>query len=94
MEVRMTPWPSHFEDLLRTNCPSLGDGMSIEPDTHLIRTGVDSLEIVALVAALEQEFAVDIPPRRLTPAELATPASIWAMLCDLKPALAGAGPAA
>ncbi len=90
----MSQWPSQFEELLRTNCPSLRAGASIGPDTHLVRAGVDSIELVALVAALEQAFAVEIPPSALTPTQFATPASIWAMLCRLEPALADAGPSA
>ncbi len=49
-------------------------------DGDLIAAGLDAAAIVQLVAAVEDEYGVELVPADLTPENLATPTSLAALL--------------
>ncbi|MEU0383191.1 phosphopantetheine-binding protein [Streptomyces chartreusis] len=84
-------WPVPFDRILRRHCRFLDDDTPIDGQASLGSLGVDSLEIVELIVALEEEFAVEIPPHLLTPQAFANPDAIWSLLRGVSPELAEAG---
>jgi acyl carrier protein len=81
----MVEWPAEFETLLRRHCRLAPPGAPIDPDELLINLGVDSLEVVELIVAIEDTFDLTIPQEALTPAVFATAASVWQMVSGLLP---------
>ncbi|MEU1762941.1 phosphopantetheine-binding protein [Micromonospora sp. NPDC005652] len=73
----MTQLPAELDTLLRGHCRLLAPGASIDPNALLTSLGVDSLEIIELIVALEDTFDISIPSEMLTPQTFATPATIW-----------------
>ena len=59
--------------------PTGQEGM--QPDTALIEQGIlDSIEILNLVAFLEERFAVALPVDAFVPENFATPAAVAALV--------------
>lgn len=83
----MAVWSSQFEDVLRMHSKFLASSTAIDPDTSLVKLGIDSLEIAELIALIEDEFRLEIPLERLTPESFETPRTIWELLCSISPAL-------
>jgi acyl carrier protein len=67
---------SRFEDLLRSYLPLLGDRPLTE-DTPLRDLGLDSMQSVDLLFALEDEFGAALPDEDLNEATFATAGSLW-----------------
>lgn len=51
------------------------------PDTLLLGEGIDSMEVVALLAALEEEFGVVIPLELMSLQALRSPEDLWQLVC-------------
>lgn len=79
----MAGWPPKFETVIRAHCRLLPAGAEIASDRLLTDLGVDSLQVVELIVALEDAFDVTLPQRILTPEVFATPASIWTALSPI-----------
>lgn len=58
-------------------------GAPVTPDQNLSNAGLTSLDLVNLMLAIEDEFAIEIPQRRMTPANFRTIAAIEAVVADL-----------
>jgi len=78
--VRLEP---KFDALLRRHCRLVAPGSPIDPDALLATLGVDSLEVVEMIVAIEDEFDLAIPQEMLTPEVFATPATIWQAIGEL-----------
>ncbi len=58
--------------------------LKITPETELIERGVlDSLEILRLVAFLEEQFAITVPIEEFVPHNFRTPSTVAAMMVRL-----------
>lgn len=66
----------HFEDLLRPYLPLLGD-RPVTAETPLRDLGLDSMQSVDLLFAVEDEFAVALPDEALNETTFATAGSLW-----------------
>jgi acyl carrier protein len=56
---------------------------SVEPDQSLTEAGLTSLDMVNLMLSIEDEFAIEIPQRRMTPANFRTVAAIEDLVTGL-----------
>lgn len=73
----MTDLPPELDTLLRKHCRLLAPGAPLDPEALLVSMGVDSLEVIELIVALEDAFGITIPSEMLNPQTFATPATIW-----------------
>jgi len=60
-----------------------GGSAPVGTDQTLTDAGLTSLDMVNLMLAIEDEFGVEIPQRRMTPANFRTIAAIEGMLATL-----------
>lgn len=56
---------------------------SVAAEQDLSDAGLTSLDMVNLMLAIEDEFGIEIPQRRMTPANFRSIAAIEAMVCGL-----------
>jgi acyl carrier protein len=56
---------------------------SVVPDQSLTEAGLTSLDMVNLMLSIEDEFAIEIPQRRMTPANFRTIAAIESLVSGL-----------
>lgn len=73
----MQKWNLEFDALLRQHCRFIAPDSPIDPDALLVTLGIDSLEVVEIIVAIEDQFDIMIPEEMLTPEIFATPGSIW-----------------
>lgn len=66
--------------LLRPFLRLLPAGAELPMDAELGRLGLDSLQSIDLLMALEQEFGVTIPDEKITVESFATPANVLALV--------------
>jgi acyl carrier protein len=58
---------------------------TIEADTRLLETGLlDSMAVLNIVAAVEQEAGVDIPESQVVGAHFRTPGHLWELVRSLR----------
>jgi len=76
-------WDKTFENLLRGFLPFLGADESLDGDATLPDLGLDSLGIVELLAALENEYDVRFQDDALGKETFQTPAVLWKVLSGL-----------
>jgi acyl carrier protein len=62
-----------------------------DPQVSLVALGVDSLNTINLLMALEDEYGVEIDPGLLADEALSTPAELWRYVQDRRAAVTGAG---
>jgi acyl carrier protein len=60
-----------------------GGAAPVSADQNLTDAGLTSLDMVNLMLAIEDDFGVEIPQRRMTPANFRTIAAIEGMLATL-----------
>jgi acyl carrier protein len=59
--------------------------LDFEGETALITNGIlGSFDIVALVAALNETFDIEIKPNKLVPENFNSPEAMWAMIQELQ----------
>jgi len=56
---------------------------AVTAEQNLSEAGLTSLDMVNLMLAIEDEFGIEIPQRRMTPANFRSIAAIEAMVCGL-----------
>ncbi|MDT0345435.1 phosphopantetheine-binding protein [Streptomyces litchfieldiae] len=74
------PWSTQFEKIVRAHLPALTDGTGLEPTAKLFDLGLNSLGMIALLVALEDEFDVTFPEADLGAETFATPAMLWGVI--------------
>lgn len=74
-------WSEQFEGLMRASLPGLAPGAPLEPDAVLPALGLDSMGTVGLIAALEEEYGVNLLDDVFGVACYRTPAGVWSTLC-------------
>ncbi|MBL9133131.1 MAG: hypothetical protein JNG86_18115 [Verrucomicrobiaceae bacterium] len=67
-------------NLLRPFLRLLPAGADLPMDAELGKLGLDSLQSIDLLMALEQEFGVTIPDEKITVDSFATPADVLALV--------------
>ena len=75
---------SQFAQILRAHLPFLPADEPLAADTDLVDQGLDSLGIVDLLTALENQYEVAFVDDALTRATFATPGSLWTVLSGLR----------
>lgn len=68
---------STFEAVVRRHLPARSRDLPLTADIDLADLGVDSLALVQLLGAIEDEFDTVIPDRALADGSVATPAGLW-----------------
>lgn len=71
------PWPDEFERVLREWLPLLPPGHGLTPDDDLASFGLDSLGIVSLLIAMEDQFDILFPDDLVTPQVFVNPRALW-----------------
>lgn len=89
-------WDNYFESLLRGALPFLEDSEKLTSDADLGDLGLDSLETVGLLMALEEHYAIVFPDEALMMDTFSTPGKLWtavdALVCGSDEAVdVGAG---
>jgi acyl carrier protein len=56
---------------------------TVAPDQSLTEAGLTSLDMVNLMLSIEDEFAIEIPQRRMTPANFRTVTAIESLVSGL-----------
>ena len=73
-------WVEEYEKALRVYFWEDMEDSPVDSDTPLAALGIGSVEIVSLIADLEDIFGTALPDSMLTPATFATPGTLWAAL--------------
>ncbi|MFG2892551.1 acyl carrier protein [Streptomyces sp. NPDC048248] len=72
---------SRFTELLRPFLKHAGaDELVITPDTDLRKLGVDSMQAIELLFAVEDTFGISLPDEELNDATFATAGSLWGVI--------------
>lgn len=79
----MRPIPESFTALLRPFLRFAGDA-PIRPESRLRDLGLDSMQAIELMFALEDEFGVTLPDDKLTDATFETAGSLWGVVDGLR----------
>ena len=61
-----------------------GTGGPTDPDESLLESGLDSVAMVDLLAAVEDRFGLAVPPEEITPENFASRSSLASMILRLK----------
>lgn len=88
----LADWPASYEALLRKHLPFLEPGRALAPDASLTGLGLASLETVALLLDIEEQFNVEIPDELLTQETFETPVSLWQVITTQRVPARGAEP--
>lgn len=80
----MSDWDGRYPALLREHLPELPDGAIIESDTDLAEAGLDSVQLIGLVMALEAEYGVTFADEFFSGATFATAGSVWQAVQQLR----------
>ena len=78
-------WDHRFESIVRDHLPHLRPEAPLTPDLLLSAHGLDSMGVFGLITDLEEAYAVALPDEAVTPANFATPHTVWEMLLPLVP---------
>jgi acyl carrier protein len=67
---------SEFDQLVERTC-----SVTVrDPEAPFVDLGVDSLNTIALLMAVEEQLGIEIDPEALTESTLGSPASLWRYL--------------
>ena len=80
----MSDWDDRYPALLRENLPELPDGDTLESDTDLAAAGLDSVQLISLVMALETEYGVTFADEYFSSDTFATAGAVWRAVQELR----------
>ncbi|MFD8545387.1 acyl carrier protein [Streptomyces sp. NPDC059649] len=69
--------------------PAGGAGTTLTPDTDLRTLGVDSMQAIELLFAVEDTFGISLPDEELNDTTFATAGSLWNVIAAQLPEGAG-----
>lgn len=72
-----------FIAIVRRHLPQLGAAEELAPSAGLFELGLDSLAMVRLLMALEDELCVTLPESSLTPETFTDTASLWRVVSQV-----------
>jgi acyl carrier protein len=84
-------WDENFEPTIRQSLPFLAPDTSLAPDVDLLALGLDSVRMVGVMVALENEYDIQFPDEVLTAETFATPGNLWQVVSTLITVSEGAG---
>ena len=73
----MSDWDDRFSALLRERLPELSEGDALGPDTDLPEAGLDSVQLIELIMALEAEYGVTFTDEHFAGDTFTTAGSVW-----------------
>ena len=71
-----------FTEMLKPFLPFLGEGEAITPDLPLRELGLDSMQAIELMFAVEDSFGVVLPDEALIESTFATAGNLWRVVTD------------
>jgi acyl carrier protein len=74
------PWDDAFEGLLRPLLPLLPATAPMIADLDLVRAGLDSLNVVELLAVVEDHYGIVLADHEISQDTVSTPARLWAVV--------------
>ena len=80
----MNDWDDRFPTLLRENLPEFPEGATLESDTDLVASGLDSVQLISLVMALEAEYGVTFADEYFSSDTFATAGAVWQAVHELR----------
>ena len=81
-----------FVTLLRPFLRFLPEGRTPAPDDRLHDLGLDSMQAIELLFAVEDTFGVSLPDEKLTDATFETAGSLWQAIVETAPDTVGSRP--
>jgi acyl carrier protein len=82
-------WPPEFDGILRNACRHVPSDDAIDPDASLSSLGVGSLELLGMIVAIEQAYAIVFPDELIAGDHFGTARSAWEAV---QPLVAGGDP--
>lgn len=83
MTERADPVRARITEIVETMLAKRAGPASVAADRSLSDAGLTSLDMVNLMLAIEDEFLIEIPQRRMTPANFRSIAAIEQMVSGL-----------
>jgi len=80
----MSEWDDRFPALLRENLPEFPEDGTLDADTDLVAAGLDSVQLISLVMALEAEYGVTFADEYFSSKTFATPGAVWQAVQELR----------
>jgi acyl carrier protein len=80
----MSDWDDRYPALLRENLPELPEGATLKSDTDLAAAGLDSVQLINLVMALEAEYRVTFADEYFSSDTFATAGAVWQAIQELR----------
>lgn len=80
----MSDWDDRFPALLRENLPELPEAATLDSDTDLAAAGLDSVQLISLVMALEAEYGVTFADEYFSSTTFATAGTVWRSVEELR----------
>lgn len=80
----MSDWDDRYPVLLRENLPEFPDDAALESDTDLVEAGLDSVQLISLVMALEAEYGVTFADEYFSSDTFATAGAVWQAVQELR----------
>ena len=82
----MTDWDDRYPALLRENLPEFPEDATLDADTDLAAAGLDSVQLISLVMALEAEYGITFADEYFSSKTFATPGAVWQAVQELRTA--------
>ena len=82
----MTDWDDRYPALLRENLPEFPEDAALDADTDLAAAGLDSVQLISLVMALEAEYGITFADEYFSSKTFATPGAVWQAVQELRTA--------
>jgi acyl carrier protein len=83
-DFTMSDWDDRYPALLREHLPELPEGAAVESDTDLVAAGLDSVQLISLVMALEAEYDVTFVDEYFSSVTFATAGTLWQAVHELR----------
>lgn len=80
----MSDWDDRYPVLLRENLPEFPEGAILDSDTDLTAAGLDSVQLISLVIALEAEYGVIFADEYFSRETFATAGTVWGAVQELR----------
>ncbi|HEY7597688.1 MAG TPA: phosphopantetheine-binding protein [Actinophytocola sp.] len=80
----MSDWDDRYAALLRENLPEFPEEATLEADTDLAAAGLDSVQLISLIMALETEYGVTFSDEYFSSDTFATAGAVWRAVQELR----------
>ena len=76
-------WDDKFEVTVRQCLPYLAPEAPLAPDANLVDLGLDSVQMVGVMVAIENQYGIQFPDEILTLETFSTPGNLWRVVTNL-----------